>query len=97
MVPRNLQQSFERRCVAGIDPAKVIVLNVERIDAGICIQNVKIIGSSWKRVDKFEGLKGLKARYFGDILYFCRFGNLAEKLDEKNIETPSAALGYVFV
>ena len=46
---------------------------------------------------KFEGLKGLKASYFDAILYFCRFENLAEKLDEKNIETPSAALGYVFI
>jgi hypothetical protein len=48
-------------------------------------------------VGKFEGLKGLKARYFGDILHFCRFENLAQKLDDKNIETPSAALGYVFI
>jgi hypothetical protein len=48
-------------------------------------------------VGEFEGLRGLKARYFRAILHFCRFGNLAEKLDEKNIETPSAALGYVFI
>jgi hypothetical protein len=28
-------------------------------------------GSSWNRVDKFDGLKGHRARYLADILHFC--------------------------
>jgi hypothetical protein len=32
----------------------------------------QIIGSSWKRVGRFESLKGHRARYFRDILHFCR-------------------------
>lgn len=54
-------------------------------------------GSSWNRVGKFEGLKGRKARYFRDLLHFCRVQNLAQMLDGKDIETSSAALGYVFI
>jgi hypothetical protein len=54
-------------------------------------------GSSWNRVGKFEGLKGRKARYFRDLLPFCRVQNLAQMLDGKDIETSSAALGYVFI
>jgi hypothetical protein len=54
-------------------------------------------GSSWNRVGKFEGLKGSKARYFRDLLHFCRVQNLAQMLDGKDIETSSAALGYVFI
>ncbi|MGB6999214.1 MAG: hypothetical protein WBD96_16810, partial [Pseudolabrys sp.] len=54
-------------------------------------------GSSWNRVGKFEGLKGRKARYFRDLLHFCRVQNLAQMLDGKDIETASAALGYVFI
>src|SRR5262245_54038648 len=54
-------------------------------------------GSSWNRVGKFEGLKGRKARYFRDLLLFCRVQNLAQMLDGKDIETSSAALGYVFI
>jgi hypothetical protein len=57
----------------------------------------KKIGSSWNRVGKFEGLKGRKARYFRDLLHFCRVQNLAQMLDGKDIETSSAALGYVFI
>ena len=56
-----------------------------------------ILGSSWNRVGKFEGLKGRKARYFRDLLHFCRVQNLAQMLDGKDIETSSAALGYVFI
>jgi hypothetical protein len=48
-------------------------------------------------VGKFEGLKGRKARYFRDLLLFCRVQNLAQMLDGKDIETSSAALGYVFI
>jgi hypothetical protein len=48
-------------------------------------------------VGKFEGLKGHKARYFRDLLHFCRVQNLAQMLDGKDIETSSAALGYVFI
>jgi hypothetical protein len=48
-------------------------------------------------VGKFEDLKGHKARYFRDILHFDQLQNLAQKLDGKNIETSSAALGYVFI
>jgi hypothetical protein len=48
-------------------------------------------------VGKFEGLKGHRARYFRDILHFCGVQNLAQMLDGKNIETSSAALGYVFI
>jgi hypothetical protein len=55
------------------------------------------MGSSWNRVGKFEGLKGRKARYFRDLLHFCRVQNLAQMLDGKDIETSSAALGYVFI
>src|SRR5580765_7373250 len=54
-------------------------------------------GSSWNRVGKFEGLKGRKARYFRDLLHFCLVQNLAQMLDGKDIETSSAALGYVFI
>jgi hypothetical protein len=54
-------------------------------------------GSSWNQVGKFEGLKGHRARYFRDILHFCGVKNLAQMLDGKNIETSSAALGYVFI
>ena len=54
-------------------------------------------GSLWNRVGKFEGLKGHRARYFRDILHFCGVQNLAQMLDGKNIETSSAALGYVFI
>jgi hypothetical protein len=57
----------------------------------------KNYGSSWNRVGKFEGLKGRKARYFRDLLHFCRVQNLAQMLDGKDIETSSAALGYVFI
>jgi hypothetical protein len=57
----------------------------------------KKTGSSWNRVGKFEGLKGHRARYFRDILHFCGVQNLAQMLDGKNIETSSAALGYVFI
>ena len=46
---------------------------------------------------KFEGMKGRKARYFRDLLHFCRVENLAQMLDGKDIETSSAALGYVFI
>jgi hypothetical protein len=53
--------------------------------------------SSWNRVGKFDGLKGHNARYFRDILHFCRVQNLAQMPDGKNIETSSAALGYVFI
>lgn len=59
--------------------------------------NKLLKGSSWNRVGKFEGLKGRKARYFRDLLHFCRVQNLAQMLDGKNIETSSAALGYVFI
>ncbi|HVQ43897.1 MAG TPA: hypothetical protein VMT30_02940, partial [Candidatus Saccharimonadia bacterium] len=59
--------------------------------------DVKINGSSRNRVGKFEGLKGRKARYFRDLLHFCRVQNLAQMLDGKDIETSSAALGYVFI
>jgi hypothetical protein len=48
-------------------------------------------------VGKFEGLKGRKARYFRDLLHFCGVQNLAQMLDGKDIETSSAALGYVFI
>jgi hypothetical protein len=49
-------------------------------------------------VGKFEGLKGRKARYFRDLFFaFCRVQNLAQMLDGKDIETASAALGYVFI
>jgi hypothetical protein len=48
-------------------------------------------------VGKFDGLKGHNARYFRDILHFCRVQNLAQMPDGKNIETSSAALGYVFI
>src|SRR5450432_1095993 len=34
VVPGNLQQAFERRGVAGIDPLEVVVLDVEGVDAG---------------------------------------------------------------
>jgi hypothetical protein len=57
----------------------------------------KFVGSSWNRVGKFQGLKGHRARYFRDILHFCGVQNLAQMLDGKNIETSSAALGYVFI
>jgi hypothetical protein len=53
--------------------------------------------SSRNRVGRFERLKGHRARYFGDILHFCRVQNLAPFMDGKTIETPSAALGYVFI
>jgi len=56
-----------------------------------------ISGSSWNRVGKSEGLNGRKARYFRDLLHFCRVQNLAQMLDGKDIETSSAALGYVFI
>src|SRR5579864_9275986 len=49
-------------------------------------------GSSWKRVGRFESLRGHRARYFRDILHFCRVQNLAQMPDGKTIETPSAAL-----
>jgi hypothetical protein len=48
-------------------------------------------------VGKFNGLKGHNAGYFRDILHFCRVQNLAQMPDGKNIETSSAALGYVFI
>jgi hypothetical protein len=48
-------------------------------------------------VGKFEGLKGHKAQQGSDILHFGRAENLAQMPDGKNIETPSAALGYVFI
>ena len=57
----------------------------------------KNIRSSRNRVGRFERLKGHRARYFGDILHFCRVQNLAQMLDGKDIETSSAALGYVFI
>jgi hypothetical protein len=62
-----------------------------------CAGEYRNIGSSWNRVGKFEGLKGRKARYFRDLLHFCRVQNLAQMLDGKDIETSSAALGYVFI
>jgi len=54
-------------------------------------------GSSWNRVGRFESLRGHRARYFRDILHFCRVQNLAQIADGKTIETPSATLGYVFI
>jgi hypothetical protein len=42
-------------------------------------------------------LKGHRARYFRDILHFCRVQNLAQMPNGKTIETPSAALGYLFI
>ena len=70
---------------------KPVVLQLRRLLVGIKK------GSSWNRVGKFEGLKGHRARYFRDILHFCGVQNLAQMLDGKNIETSSAALGYVFI
>jgi len=61
------------------------------------LREPRLIRSSWNRVGKFEGLKGRKARYFRDLLHFCRVQNLAQMLDGKDIETSSAALGYVFI
>jgi hypothetical protein len=77
---------------------KVVELQiVDRASDSTIGRTLKKNGSSWNRVGKFEGLKGRKARYFRDLLHFCRVQNLAQMLDGKDIETSSAALGYVFI
>src|SRR5258708_21778655 len=63
----------------------------------VAMGQVGAIFSLENRVVKFEGLKGRKARYLRDLLHFCRVQNLAQMLDGKDIETSSAALGYVFI
>jgi hypothetical protein len=72
---------------------------LKEVVADLTLENrlLKKSRSSRNRVGRFERLKGHRARYFGDILHFCRVQNLAPFMDGKTIETPSAALGYVFI